>query len=174
MITFIPPDGEFQLLKYRTTEHINIPFKVTPVINEVGKTRLEYKVIVRSNFHSKMFGNDVFIAIPTPKSTAVCKVKVNGGRAKYQPSVDAIVWRIKRFPGMAEATLSAEVELLSTISSDKKAWSRPPISMQFQVPMFTASGLHVRFLKVVEPKMHYQTVKWVRYMTKAGTYQVRI
>jgi AP-2 complex subunit mu-1 len=39
--------------------------------------------------------------------------------------------------------------------------------------MFTASGLQVRFLKVFE-KSSYQTVKWVRYMTKAASYQYRI
>ena len=39
--------------------------------------------------------------------------------------------------------------------------------------MFTASGLIVRFLKVFE-KSSYQSVKWVRYLTKAsGSYQVR-
>lgn len=38
--------------------------------------------------------------------------------------------------------------------------------------MFTASGLLVRFLKVFE-KSNYQSVKWVRYLTKSnGTYQV--
>jgi len=39
--------------------------------------------------------------------------------------------------------------------------------------MFPASGLQVRFLKVFE-KSNYQTVKWVRYMTKAGSYQYRL
>jgi AP-2 complex subunit mu-1 len=40
--------------------------------------------------------------------------------------------------------------------------------------MFTASGLLVRFLKVFE-KSNYQSVKWVRYMTKSkGTYQIRV
>lgn len=40
--------------------------------------------------------------------------------------------------------------------------------------MFTASGLLVRFLKVFE-KGNYQSVKWVRYLTKAqGSYQVRV
>ena len=42
-----------------------------------------------------------------------------------------------------------------------------------QVPMFTASGLHVRFMKVFE-RSNYETVKWVRYMTRAGTYQIRL
>lgn len=40
--------------------------------------------------------------------------------------------------------------------------------------MFTASGLAVRFLKVFE-KSNYNSVKWVRYLTKAnGTYQIRV
>jgi AP-2 complex subunit mu-1 len=39
--------------------------------------------------------------------------------------------------------------------------------------MLTASGLIVRFLKVFE-KSGYQSVKWVRYLTRAkGGYQVR-
>ena len=47
----------------------------------------------------------------------------------------------------------------------------------FQVPMFTASGLHVRFLKVFE-KTGYQTTKWVRYISRAakpprGSYSIR-
>lgn len=45
--------------------------------------------------------------------------------------------------------------------------------MDFQVLMFTSSGLLVRFLKVFE-KSGYQSVKWVRYMTKAGSYQIRV
>lgn len=40
--------------------------------------------------------------------------------------------------------------------------------------MFTASGLIVRFLKVFE-KNNYQSIKWVRYLTKAsGSYQIRV
>ena len=73
------------------------------------------------------------------------------------------------------------------ITPAKRAWYRPPIALDFtvrfpyslrsltmqQIPMFVASNLHVRYLKVYE-KSNYHTVKWVRYMTKAGTYQFRI
>jgi AP-2 complex subunit mu-1 len=172
-ITFIPPDGEFQLLRYRTTENISTPFHLFPSITETA-TRMEAKLTVKADFHSKMFGQDVTITVPTPKNTAVCRVHVTFGRARYEPALNAILWRIKKFPGEAEYSLTADIELLKTNKLDKKQWARPPISMQFTVPMFTASGLHVRFLKVVEPKMHYQTVKWVRYITQAGSYQHRI
>jgi AP-2 complex subunit mu-1 len=172
-ITFIPPDGEFQLMRYRTTENIQTPFHLFPSITETA-TRMEAKLTVKADFHSKMFGNDVVVTVPTPKNTAVCRVHVTFGRARYEPALNAILWRIKKFPGEAEYSLTADIELLKTNRLDKKQWARPPISMQFTVPMFTASGLHVRFLKVVEPKMHYQTVKWVRYITQAGSYQHRI
>ena len=45
--------------------------------------------------------------------------------------------------------------------------------MEFQVPMLAASGLHVRFLKIHE-KSNYNTIKWVRYISKNGTYLRRI
>ncbi|GAM27654.1 hypothetical protein SAMD00019534_108300 [Acytostelium subglobosum LB1] len=172
-ISFVPPDGEFELMKYRSTEHINLPFKVIPMVKEMGRTRIECSVTVKSNFNSKMFGTNVKVLIPTPKNTAVCKIVVAAGKAKYIPEQDAIVWRIRRFPGDTEFTLRAEVDLVASVNLDKKAWSRPPISMEFQVTMFTASGFHVRFLKVIE-KSNYTPIKWVRYLTKAGTYQNRI
>ena len=84
----------------------------------------------------------------------------------------SILPRIPRLQGGQEATLSADAELTAT--THRQAWSRPPINIDFSVVMFTASGLLVRFLKVFE-KGNYQSVKWVRYLTKAqGSYQVRV
>ena len=47
------------------------------------------------------------------------------------------------------------------------------IQAEFQVPMFTSSGVQVRFLKVYD-KSGYLTKRWVRYITRAGHYQIRI
>lgn len=51
--------------------------------------------------------------------------------------------RIKRMAGMKETQLSAEIELLET--DTKKKWTRPPISMNFEVP-FAPSGFKVSFV----------------------------
>lgn len=40
--------------------------------------------------------------------------------------------RIRKFPGQTEPTMSADVELISTMG-EKKSWTRPPIQMEFQV-----------------------------------------
>ena len=111
------------------------------------------------------------------KYTSGATCKVTGGTAKYKSTEEALVWKIKKFQGITELTLSAEVELVST-TTERKPWHKPPLSMDFHVPMFTASGLRVRFLKVWE-KSGYQSTKWVRYLcnsgrdTKTGVYEVR-
>lgn len=85
--------------------------------------------------------------------------------------------------------MTAEADLAAT--THRQPWSRPPIQVDFSgtaspsrrvpskadlltVVMFTATGLLVRFLKVFE-KSGYQSVKWVRYLSKAnGSYQIRV
>lgn len=95
---------------------------------------------------------------------------------------------------MKETQLSAEIELLET--DTKKKWTRPPISMNFEVP-FAPSGFkvtsyliwlinpknlihfasqQVRYLKVFEPKLNYSdhdVIKWVRYIGRSGLYETR-
>lgn len=86
-----------------------------------------------------------------------------------------MIARIPRIQGGADVTLTGEATRSS--STSQKPWSRPPISVDFNVLMFTSSGLLVRFLKVFEAKLgpSFQSVKWVRYLTKAnGTYQIRV
>lgn len=110
--------------------------------------------------------------IPTPLNTTKVEAKVAVGKAKYQPADNFIVWKIPRIQGQQECTLTAEADLAMT--THRQPWSRPPIEVDFSVVMFTASGLLVRFLKVFE-KSGYQSVKWVRYLSKAnGTYQIRV
>ncbi len=54
----------------------------------------------------------------------------------------------------------------------EKTWSRPPIEVDFQVPMWAASGMQVRFLRVYD-KLGYTPARWVRYNCVAGSYSVR-
>ncbi|XP_072036648.1 AP-2 complex subunit mu isoform X4 [Amphiura filiformis] len=172
-ISFIPPDGEFELMKYRTTKDISLPFRIIPLVREVGRTKMEVKVVVKSNFKPSILGQKIEVRIPTPLNTSGVQVLCMKGKAKYKASENAIVWKIKRMSGMKEAQISAEVELLP--GAEKKKWARPPISLNFEVP-FAASGLKVRYLKVFEPKLNYSdhdVIKWVRYISRSGLYETR-
>ncbi|KAL1627563.1 clathrin associated protein complex medium subunit [Neofusicoccum ribis] len=170
IISFVPPDGEFELMRYRATENVNLPFKVHAIVNEVGKTKVEYSIAIRANYGSKLFATNVVVRIPTPLNTANISSRTSQGKAKYEPEHNNIVWKIPRFTGQSEYVLSAEATLTSM--TNQKAWSRPPLSLSFSLLMFTSSGLLVRYLKVFE-KSNYSSVKWVRYMTRAGNYEIR-
>ncbi|KAI0726682.1 clathrin adaptor mu subunit [Fomitopsis betulina] len=170
-ISFIPPDGEFELMRYRSTSNVKLPLKVMPSVTEIGTTQVQYIVTVKTNFSNKLSATNVVLKIPTPLNTTNVDCKVANGKAKYVPAENVVVWKIPRIQGGQEVTLSAHAELTSTTT--RQVWARPPIDVDFQVLMFTASGLIVRFLKVFE-KNNYQSIKWVRYLTKAsGSYQIR-
>ena len=169
-VSFIPPDGSFQLMSYRCSENVNLPFKVQVIVNEIGRSKVEYSIAIRANYGAKLFATNVVVRIPTPLNTANTSHRTSQGKAKYVPSENVIEWKIARFTGQSEFVLSAEAEL--SAMTTHKAWSRPPLSMQFSLLMFTSSGLLVRYLKVFE-KSNYSSVKWVRYMTRAGSYEIR-
>jgi len=172
-ISFIPPDGEFELMRYRTTKDISLPFRVIPLVREVGRTKLEVKVVIKSNFKPSLLAQKIEVRIPTPLNTSGVQLICMKGKAKYKSSENAIVWKIKRMGGMKESQISAEIELLQT--DTKKKWTRPPISMNFEVP-FAPSGFKVRYLKVFEPKLNYSdhdVIKWVRYIGRSGLYETR-
>lgn len=78
---------------YRSTTNINLPFKVVPIVEEHGKTRVEYTIQVKSNFSPKLAASNVVIKIPTPLNAANIDVKVSLGKAKYSPSDNFIIWK---------------------------------------------------------------------------------
>ncbi|KAG7668347.1 hypothetical protein Ndes2526B_g00938 [Nannochloris sp. 'desiccata'] len=172
VVSFVPPDGEFELAKYRCTEGIELPFKATALMTEQGRLRLDVIVKVKSAFDPKLWAANVVVVVPAPPQTARANFQVSAGKAKYDPKRSALVWKLKKFNGGMEHTLAANVELIAT-SKEKKPWGRPPLALSFQIPMWTASGVRVQFMKVWE-KTGYKVDKWVRKATKSGDYQIRL
>jgi AP-2 complex subunit mu-1 len=172
VVSFVPPDGEFELMAYRCSDNIHLPFRVLPVVNEQSRTRLEINLKVASAYELKVFAINTVITIPVPDQTASADIVQSIGKAKYDAKRNAIVWKIKRFTGVQEHSLVANVELIST-TKERKPWTRPPIQLSFQVPMYSASGLRVQYLKVWE-KSNQKVDKWVRKVCKAGDFSVRI
>lgn len=169
-ITFVPPDGEFELMKYRVNATAQ-PFRMLPNMVEVNKQTLTVNLTVTSDFPDDKKAVNVIVRIPMPPTAASAICSVGKGRAKYEPGQRALVWRIGGFQGMSEYQMNATVNLLP--ATREKPWTRPPISLDFQIPMYSASGVNVRFLKVYE-KSSYPHNKWVKYLTKSGEYQMKI
>ena len=53
------------------------------------------------------------------------------------------------------------------LDTEQEVDKRAPITVRFEIPYFTVSGIQVRYLKIVE-KSGYQALPWVRYITQNG------
>lgn len=169
-IAFIPPDGEFELMSYRLSTHVKPLVWIESVIERHSHSRVEYMVKCKSQFKRKSTANNVEITIPVPVDADSPKFKTTIGTVKYVPEKSAVVWSIKALPGGKEFLMRAHLGLPS-IGSDETE-GKPPISVKFEIPYFTVSGIQVRYLKVLE-KSGYAALPWVRYITQNGDYQLR-
>jgi len=171
-ISFIPPDGEFELMTYRLNTHIKPLIWIEAVVDKHQRSRVEYMVKARSQFKQRSTANNVQIIIPVPNDVDSPKFKCSVGKVEYKPEEDCILWTIKQFGGGKEYLMRAHFGLPS-IQDDEAAEEHPPVSVKFEIPYFTVSGIQVRYLKIIE-RSGYQALPWVRYITQSGDYQIRI
>ncbi|KAM7471276.1 hypothetical protein LguiA_009459 [Lonicera macranthoides] len=172
-ISFIPPDGSFDLMTYRLSSQVKPLIWVEAQIERYARSRVEMLVKARSQFRERSSAMNVEIELPVPSDATNPNVRTSMGSAKYAPEKDALLWKIKSFPGNKEYMLSAEFRLPSITCEETAPDRKAPIRVQFEIPYFTVSGIQVRYLKIIE-KSGYQALPWVRYITMAGEYELRL
>lgn len=185
-ISFIPPDGEFELMSYRLNTLLKPLILVDCKVHTYSKTRYEIIAKVHAQFKSRSHANNVVIKIPVPEDADSPKFMSSQGSVKWKPELSAVVWTIKKLGGGKEATMKAELGLpsvqedVNTTAGNYNANAsslemKKPISVNFEIPFFTTSGIQVRYLKIMEPKLQYPSFPWVRYITKSGKdYTIRM
>ncbi|XP_070004620.1 AP-1 complex subunit mu-2-like isoform X1 [Nicotiana tabacum] len=172
-ISFIPPDGSFDLMTYRLSTQVKPLIWVEAQVERHSRSRVEMSVKARSQFKERSTAMNVEIELPVPSDAMNPNIRTSMGYATYAPERDAVVWKIKSFPGNKEYMLRAEFRLPSVISEDTPPDRKAPIRVKFEIPYFTVSGIQVRYLKIIE-KSGYQALPWVRYKTMAGEYELRL
>ncbi|KAI1709015.1 adaptor complexes medium subunit family domain-containing protein [Ditylenchus destructor] len=170
-ISFIPPDGEFELMSYRLSATIKPLIWVEVSVEKHAHSRVEFMVKAKSQFKRQSIANHVEVIVPVPSDADSPKFKSPIGSAKYAPEIGAFVWTIRSFPGGREYLMRAHFSLPSIVSEETQG--KIPVSVKFEIPYFTTSGLQVRYLKIIE-KSGYQALPWVRYVTQNGDYQIRM
>lgn len=111
------------------------------------------------------------ISIPVPEDADTPRFRTNIGTVHYAPETSSIVWKIKQFGGGKEFLMRAELGLPSVRGDDERGGgmmggfggsmggvggsgkSKRPINVKFEIPYFTTSGIQVRYLKIIEPKV---------------------
>ncbi|CDR46050.1 CYFA0S21e01640g1_1 [Cyberlindnera fabianii] len=175
IITFIPPDGEFELMSYRLATPLKPLINVDCDFKRHNNSRVEITVKIRAQIKKKSTANNVEIHIPIPDDADSPKFRYSHGNVKWLPERSVIVWKVKQFQGGKEYAMAAELGLPSVTMEEPVHQVKRPIQVKFSIPYFTTSGIQVRYLRINEPKMQYQSYPWVRYITQSGDdYTVRM
>lgn len=171
-ISFIPPDGEFELMSYRLNTQVKPLIWVECVVESHSGSRIEYMLKARAQFKRRSTANNVEIVVPVPDDADSPRFRTNIGSVHYAPEQSAIVWKIKQFGGGKEFLMRAELGLPSVRGDDEQGGgmmggfggsmggvggvgkgAKRPIQVKFEIPYFTTSGIQVRYLKITEPKV---------------------
>lgn len=169
-ISFIPPDGEFELMSYRLNTQVKPLIWVESDVRMHSQSRIEYVLKARAQFKRRSTANNVEIIVPVPSDADTPRFRTNIGTVHYAPESEAIVWKIKQFGGQKEFLMRAELGLPSVKGDDETGGGmtggfggsmggigsgkgKRPIQVKFEIPYFTTSGIQVRYLKIIEPKV---------------------
>ncbi|CAN4100506.1 unnamed protein product [Withania somnifera] len=142
-ISFIPPDGSFDLMTYRLTTQVKPLIWVEAQVERHSRSRVEMSVKARSQFKERSTATNVEIDVPVPSDAMSPNIRTSMGYATYAPERDAVVWKIKSFPGSKDYMMRAEFRLPSVISEDTPPDRKAPIRVKFEIPYFTVSGIQV-------------------------------
>jgi len=176
LIIFVPPDGDFELLTYRLSTNVKPLIMVEPVVDNHG-SKIDYLIKIKSQFRNNCVANEVHIVVPVPQFATTPKFRTSIGSVVYDPENDSMVWKIKQLQGGGrDHFVRAQFSIPSVSVEETKSRKQQPINIKFEIPYFTVSGLQVRYLKIIEKQLEekYTAMPWVRYITKAGDYQIRL
>ncbi len=94
-ISFLPPDGEFDLITYRVDNHVKPLIRADCVVENFSISKIEYLVKTKIQLRSKSIANNVEIIVPVPPDVDSPVFKANVGTVRYVPETNCMIWLIK-------------------------------------------------------------------------------
>ncbi|XP_013380709.1 AP-3 complex subunit mu-1-like [Lingula anatina] len=170
VISFVPPDGSFRLMSYHigTQNLVAIPVYLRHNISfrEGSGGRFDVSVGPKQTMGKTV--ENVSLEVPFPKSVLNVTLTPNVGKYTFDPVNKIMVWEIGRIDPTKLPNIRGSISLQSGAPIPE---SNPTISVNFTINQMAISGLKVNRLDMYGEK--YKPFKGVKYITKAGKFQVR-
>lgn len=170
LLSFIPPDGNFRLLSYHIGSQslVAIPIYVrhSIVFKENQGGRLDITVGPRQNVGKSL--EDVCVEVPMPKSVTNCNLIASQGKFSFDTVTKVLLWEVGRIETGKPPNIKGTISVQTTTGV---AETNPTLNIRFNMQQLAVSGLKVSRLDMFGEK--YKPFKGVKYITKAGKFQVR-
>lgn len=117
-ISFIPPDGEFELMSYRINTQVKPLIWAEAMVEVHSNSRVEYVVKAKAQFKRRSTANNVEIYVPVPDDADSPRFRASVGTVHYVPEKSAFVWKIKQLGGGRDYLMRAQFGLPSVRSGE--------------------------------------------------------
>ena len=171
-----PPDGEFIVMNYRLNNEFAPPFRIYSTVIP-SDYKLELILKLQSNFPDKFNAGNVIIKFNVPKTAQSVHFELGKGKigqkADYLQSDKVCVWKLPKVQGGSENLLTTRM----TIQNNNPQECRKelgPIAMSFEIPGYNLSKMGIKELKVLTNEKGYNALRWVRIVSLANSYVIRI
>jgi len=167
VLAFVPPDGKFKLMEFRSKGNITMPIYVQPHISYSEGTG-SMSVMVGTKGVTEKVIEDIVVKIPFPNNCSGISLTSKIGVVDCDETTKLLTWRIR---GLTPKQLAPVLE--GTFAWDTETVPiKPVISVEFSVNTWSASGLKVDSLTLLNES--YSHFKGVKSVTKGGNIQIRL
>ncbi|EFC48275.1 predicted protein [Naegleria gruberi] len=175
-ISFIPPDGDFELLSYRMSNLPMLPIYCRPQITFYrGGANVNVMLNLRHTHNKSLDNVRVIIPIPTIDNQ---QLTTTVGSISYESSIKSLVWNVGKLSPQTQQSKSPTPSLSGKITfplmsgkSEHEILACPAVQVQFELDGVSMSGLKVESVQLRNE--NYKPFKGVRYVTTSGRYEVR-
>jgi len=167
VLAFVPPDGKFKLMEFRSKGNIMIPIYVQPHI-QFSEGTGTLSIMVGTKGVTDKTVEDIIVKIPFPNNCSGLTLTSKVGIVDCDENTKLVIWKIKNLTPKQMAPI-----LEGTFAWDTDTVPiKPSISVGFTVNTWSASGLKVDSLTLLNEA--YNHFKGVKSITKGGNIQIRL
>ncbi|XP_037541267.1 AP-3 complex subunit mu-1 [Nematolebias whitei] len=171
VLSFIPPDGNFRLMSYHVSSQnlVAIPVYVKQNISflDTGSCgRLEITIGPKQTMGKTV--EALRVTIHMPKSVLSVNLTASQGNHTYDLTTKVLVWDIGKLNPQKLPNLRGSLSMQTGVPKPEE---NPSINIDLKIQQLAISGLKVNRLDMYGEK--YKPFKGVKYLTKAGKFQVR-
>ncbi|KAL6759889.1 Mu homology domain-containing protein [Haematococcus lacustris] len=183
-VSLVPPEGEFALLNYRSSQGLKPPFRLQAVTEADPGSSTKALLTLRlwCDIPADKAASGLEVEVPTPRYVQRVHCELDSREdAKaaanqswdYSEKTHLLKWKFKRMAGGgSEAVLRARLTLERPFGPFLRS-EIGPVNLRFTIPMFAASRLSLKYLQILKRDKSYNPYRWVRYVTSSSSYTFR-
>jgi len=169
VMSFVPPDGQFKLCTYHVNQggNVSVPVYVKHNVQYQGSGgRLE--VSVGGRHTSGKTVEEVRVTSKLPKQVTNVSLEPSQGEYSFSPVTNMLTWEVGKVQPGRPPQLRGILSLQAGVPAPEE---KPSLNVSFKIQQVALSGLRISRLDMRNER--YKPFKGVKYITKAGKFQVR-